>query len=119
MYQRRLYLEELGKALVAPQILRRKRLPRALMSAHFVQKIQSEEQGTSQSTVQAALNTNKLPDINSAKPQTTKHLPAPILVSIACFEQKITRIYISLKIKISATLLILSTNNIKIILIYV
>ncbi|KRZ12632.1 PiggyBac transposable element-derived protein 4 [Trichinella zimbabwensis] len=55
-YRRRLYLEELGKALVAPQILRRKWLPQALMSAHLVQKVQSEEQGTSKSTVQAASN---------------------------------------------------------------
>ncbi|KRZ12308.1 PiggyBac transposable element-derived protein 4 [Trichinella zimbabwensis] len=55
-YRRRLYLEELGKALITPQILRRKRIPRAFMSAHLVQKVQSEEQGTAGSTVQAASN---------------------------------------------------------------
>ncbi|KRZ02060.1 hypothetical protein T11_15453 [Trichinella zimbabwensis] len=56
MYRRRLYLEELGKALVTPQIFRRKRLPRPLTSTYFVPNVQSEEQGTSQSTVQAASN---------------------------------------------------------------
>ncbi|KRZ54779.1 PiggyBac transposable element-derived protein 4 [Trichinella nativa] len=66
MYQRHLYIEERKGAGH-----RRKRLPRALMSAHIVQKVQSEEQEISQSTVQVASNKKR-----SAKPQTTKHLAA-------------------------------------------
>ncbi|KRZ73174.1 PiggyBac transposable element-derived protein 4, partial [Trichinella papuae] len=97
MYRRCLYLEELGKALVTPQILRGKWLPRALMSAHLVQKVQSEEQGTSQSTVQAASNKKRsrcqLCDVADNKTSTrcvkcNKYIYVkPILVSIACFAQ--------------------------------
>ncbi|KRX61079.1 hypothetical protein T09_8775 [Trichinella sp. T9] len=72
MYRRCLYLEELGKALVTPQILLRKRLQRPLTSAYFVQKVQSEEQRTSQSIVQ----TKCIPDVNFATLQTKKYLPA-------------------------------------------
>ncbi|KRX72255.1 hypothetical protein T06_14786 [Trichinella sp. T6] len=61
MYRRCLYLEKLG-ILGKPQILLRKRLPRPLTSAYFVQKVQSEEQRTSQSIVQ----TKCIPDVNFA-----------------------------------------------------
>ncbi|KRX77539.1 hypothetical protein T06_9430 [Trichinella sp. T6] len=92
MYQRHLTRKGAGH--------RRKRLPRALMSAHIVQKVQSEEQEIAQSTVQVASNKKR-----SAKPQTTKHLAAvrnatniyvkPILVSVVRFAQKITYTYIT------------------------
>ncbi|KRZ73173.1 PiggyBac transposable element-derived protein 4 [Trichinella papuae] len=75
MYRRCLYLEELGKAL----------------------KVQSEEQGTSQSTVQAASNKKRsrcqLCDVADNKTSTrcvkcNKYIYVkPILVSIACFAQ--------------------------------
>ncbi|KAL1285615.1 Deoxyribonuclease-2-alpha [Trichinella pseudospiralis] len=58
MYRRRLHLEELEKGQLTPQILWRKLLSQALMSVHFVQKVQSKKQGTSESTVQAASNKN-------------------------------------------------------------
>ncbi|KRZ75041.1 hypothetical protein T10_6890 [Trichinella papuae] len=65
MYRRRLYLEEVGKAL----------------------KVQREEQGTSQSTVQATSNKKRsrcqLCDVADNKTSTRR----PILVSIACFAQ--------------------------------
>ncbi|KRX71111.1 hypothetical protein T02_2365 [Trichinella nativa] len=62
MYRRRRYLEKLGKALVTPQILLRKRLPRPFTSAYFVQTVQSEEQRTSQSIVERKC----IPDVNFA-----------------------------------------------------
>ncbi|KRX59628.1 hypothetical protein T09_9150 [Trichinella sp. T9] len=60
MYRRRRYLEKLGKALVTPQILLRKRLPRPFTSAYFVQTVQSEEQRTSQSIVETKCIPDKI-----------------------------------------------------------
>ncbi|KRY19877.1 hypothetical protein T12_7277 [Trichinella patagoniensis] len=57
---RRRYLEKLGKALVTPQILLRKRLPRPLTSAYFVQTVQNEEQRTSQSIVETKCIPDKI-----------------------------------------------------------
>ncbi|KRX99935.1 hypothetical protein T4E_5688 [Trichinella pseudospiralis] len=75
MYRRRLHLEELEKGQLTPQILWRKLLSQALMSVHFVQKVQSKKQGTSESTVQAASNKN-VPGANYAMLQTITRQPA-------------------------------------------
>jgi len=40
LYRRRLFLEELGNALVSPAIVRRERLPRAPVAAALVREIQ-------------------------------------------------------------------------------
>ena len=45
LQKRRLFLEDLGKALVRPQIERRKHIPRTLASAAMVRRIQEENAG--------------------------------------------------------------------------
>ncbi|XP_060792618.1 piggyBac transposable element-derived protein 4-like [Neoarius graeffei] len=45
LQKRRLFLEELGKMLVRPQIVRRQHLPRSSVSAAIVRRIQEEDDG--------------------------------------------------------------------------
>ncbi|XP_060780363.1 piggyBac transposable element-derived protein 4-like [Neoarius graeffei] len=64
LQKRRLYLEELGKMLVRPQIGRRQHLPRTPVSAAIVRRIQEEDSGATSC---------EITETSSAMPEVTVH----------------------------------------------
>ncbi|KRX33874.1 hypothetical protein T09_2781, partial [Trichinella sp. T9] len=73
LHKRRLFLEELGKALVQPEMMRRKTLPRTAAAKSAVERLRKDaEQPSTSGITDTDTGDKKEPDVNSVLQVTTR-----------------------------------------------